>query len=176
MIMRRSRGATWIAVCACLLALGCATPPHSPSFDTSYSAPADWKLVEEGKWGLRFKIPPSLREVGFVNKSLWIHEGTNLRVIVDFSLPSSLPDSLRRKPNYSETRLQFNGLPALVCSYDQNISKGPAPLNRVVALFFLETRPGLGSPNEPSYRIEFAAEDQRNTALQILQTVRFYQL
>jgi hypothetical protein len=173
--VRKSRSATWIAVCACLLAMGCSTATYSPSFDTSYSAPADWKVVEDGKWGLRFKIPPSLRDVGFVNKSLWVHEGANLRVIVDYSLPSSLPDSLKRKPNYSETRLRINGLPALVCSYDQANSKEPVSLNRVVALFFLETRPGLGSLNEPSYRIEFAAEDQRNTALQILQTVRFYQ-
>lgn len=175
MIMRKSLRATWIAVCTCLLALGCSMTPHSPSFDTSYSAPTDWKLVEDGKWGLRFNIPPSLRDVGMVNDSLWVHEGTSLRFIVDFSLPSSLPDSLRRKPNYSETRLRINGLPALVCSYDQNTSQRPASLKRVVALFFLETRPGLGSPNEPSYRIEFAAEDQRTTALQILQTVRFYQ-
>ena len=173
--MRKSLTATWIGVCACLLALGCSTAPHSPVFDTSYSAPADWKSVEDGKWGLRFKIPPSLRDLGFVNKSLWVHEGTNLRVIVDYSVPSSSPNSLRGKPNYSETRLRINGLPALLCSYDQNISKSPASLNRVVALFFLETREGLGSPIEPSYRIEFAAEDQRNTAVQILQTVRFYQ-
>ncbi|MFY9621902.1 MAG: hypothetical protein WAM70_14195 [Pyrinomonadaceae bacterium] len=165
MIMRTSLNAIWISVGACLLALGCSTATHSPSFDTSYSAPADWKLVEDGKWGLRFNIPPSLRDVGFVNNSLWVHEGTNLRVIVDFSLP----------PNYSETRLRINGLPALVCSDDQNTGEGPASLSRVVALFFLETRPGLGSPNEPSYRIEFADEGQRTTALQILQTVRFYQ-
>lgn len=114
----------WTAVCPCLVALGCSTAPHSPSFDTSYSAPAAWKLVEEGKWGLRFNIPPSLRDVGFVNSSLWVHEGQNLRVIVDFSPPSSLPESLRRKPNYSETRLRINGLSALVCSYDQSSNKG----------------------------------------------------
>ena len=166
---------TWIAVCACLLALGCSTAPHSPSFDTSYSAPADWKLVEDGKWGLRYNVPSSLRDLGVGNNSLWVHEGTNLRVIVDFRLPSSLPDSLKRKPNYAETRLRIHGLPALVCSYDKNTNSAPDALSRVVALYFLETRPGLGSPNEPSYRVEFAAEDQRKTALEILQTVRFYQ-
>ena len=175
MFVTKSFSTTWIAICACLLAHGCSRASHSPSFDISYSAPADWQIVEDGKWGLRFNIPPSLRDMGMVNKSLWVHEGTNLRVIVDYSLPSSLPDSLKGKPNYAETRLRINGLPALVCSYDQNISKGPASLNRVVALFFLATRPGLGSPNEPSYRVEFATEDQRNTGLQILQTVRFYQ-
>ena len=174
MTRKKFLSATWIAICAGLLALGCSRASHSLSFDPSYSAPADWTLVEDGKWGLRFKIPPSLREAGFVNKSHWVHEGRDLRVIVDFSLPSSLPDSLRRKPNYSETRLRINGLSALVCSYNQNTDNDPALLNRVVALYFLETRPGLGSPNEPSYRIEFATEDQRNTALQILQTVRFY--
>jgi hypothetical protein len=145
----------------------------SLSFDTSYTAPGDWKLLDEGLWGLRLNVPPTLREVRSTKNSLWIHEGANLRVIVDFSADS--PESLKRKPNYSEVHLQVNGLPALVCSYDQSNNAAAGSLNKVVALFFLQKREQLGG-QEPSYRVEYASDNDRTTALQILQTVRFYDL
>ncbi len=92
-------------------------------------------------------------------------------MIVDFNADS--PDSLKRKPTYSEIRLQVNGLPALVCSYDQSNTAAPGSLNKVVALFFLQKRAQLGG-QEPSYRVEYASDNDRTTALQVLQTVRFY--
>lgn len=164
-----------LAICLCVLVGGCSplgrhamTPPLS--FDTSYSAPKDWKLVEDGLWGLQLNVPPTLRDSGSIKHSLWIHEGTNLRVIVDFgAYPSQ--DSLKRRPNYSEVRLQVNGLAALVCSYDQSNQVAPGSLNKVVALFFLEKRKNLGG-REPWYRVEYASDNDRTTALQILQTVR----
>jgi hypothetical protein len=166
-----------VVICAGLVAAGCSSVPANHStrlpFDTSYSAPNNWKLVEEPKWGLRFNVPPALRDTDPLNKSLWIHEGNSLRLIVDFSFPSS-SDSLKAKKNYSEVHLNVNGLSALLCSYDQSANAVSGSLNKVVALFFLETRKGLGSPYEPSYRVEFASENDRSTALQILQTVRFF--
>jgi hypothetical protein len=176
--MKKFSRAPGIIIYACLLSAGCSSLPtnHSSAarFDTLYSAPKDWRLVEDWKWGVRFNVPPNLRDREFsLNRSLWIHEGNNLRMIVDFSFTSS-PDSLKTKKNYSETRLTVNGLPALVCSYDQSANAVAGSLSKVVALFFLETRKGLGSPTEPSYRVEFAVEDDRTTALQILQTVRFF--
>jgi hypothetical protein len=128
--------------------------------------------VEEGPWGIRFNIPPALREARTTKSSLWVHEGTNLRFIVDFGANAS-QGSLKRKPNYSEVRLQVNGLPALVCSYDQSKNAAPGSLNKVVALFFLDKRKTLGG-SEPSYRVEYASDNERMMALQILQTVRFY--
>jgi hypothetical protein len=176
-VVKKSSAAVGIIACVILASAGCASLPRNHSttvhFDTSYSAPADWKLVEEWKWGLRFNVPPALRDMGVGGKSLWIHEDTNLKVIVDFSYPRSY-ESLKTRKNYSDTRLNVNGLPALVCSYDQSENAVAGSLNKVVALFFLETRKGLGSPYEPSYRVEFSAEGDRITALQILQTVRFF--
>jgi hypothetical protein len=177
--MEKSSRALGIIIYACLVSAACSSLPanHASTarFDTSYSAPNDWKLVEDGKWGIRFNVPPALSDKHFSsNKSLWIHEGENLRMIVDFSYPSSL-DSLKTKANYSETRVSVQGLPALVCSYDKSANVVAGSLNKVVALFFLETRKGLGSPYEPSYRVEFAGDNDRSTALQILQTVRFFQ-
>ena len=90
-----------------------------------------------------------------------------------FNYPSS-PDSLKAKENYTETHLTLNGLPALVCSYDQSANAVAGSLNKVVALFFLETRRGLGAPYEPSYRVEFGSKNDRARALQILQTIRFF--
>ena len=164
-----------VAMSLCFLVSGCSqSGQHSTgplSFDTSYSAPSNWKLVEEGLWGLRFNIPPGLEQKESANRSLWIHEGTNLRVIVDFGNTS--PDSVKQKPHYSEVRLVVNGLPAVVCSYDRANNSAAGSLNKVVALFFLDKRKTLGG-REPSYRVEYAADDDRATALQILQTVRFY--
>jgi hypothetical protein len=165
-----------VALCLCLLVSSCASRnQHSTtgplSFDTSYSAPIYWKVVEEGLWGIRFNIPPTLEHKKTESTHLWIHEGANLRVIVDFG--STSPDSFRQKPNYSETRLQVNGLPALVCSYDRTNNAAAGSLNKVVALFFLDKRKELGG-QEPSYRVEYASDDDRTTALQILQTVHFY--
>ena len=128
--------------------------------------------MEEGLWGIRFNIPPALQEARTTKNSLWVHEGTNLRVIVDFGANAS-QDSLKRRPNYSEVRLVVNGLPALVCSHDQSKNAAPGSLNKVVALFFLDKRKTLGG-SEPSYRVEYAADNDRAIALQILQTVRFY--
>jgi hypothetical protein len=31
-------------------------------FDASYTAPKDWQLVEDGKWGIQLKVPPSSRD------------------------------------------------------------------------------------------------------------------
>jgi hypothetical protein len=156
-----------------LLSMGCArlSPKPQPVFDTSYNAPVYWKVVEEPLWGIRFSLPRSLRDKE-TTKSLWIHEDTNLRVIVDFnnSVPSK---STKAKPNYSETKIQFNGLPALVCTYDNSAKAAPGSLNKVVALFYLGKREVLGG-QEPSYRVEYASDDLRTTAFQILQTVRFY--
>ena len=172
---RSLRITTAIVTGLCFLVVGCSlrgrgstTPPLS--FDTSYSAPRDWKLLEEGPWGIRLNVPPTLRDTGPGNN--WILEGTNLRVIVDFGDTS--PESLKQQPHYAEVRLLVNGLSALVCSYDHATDGGTGSLNKVVALFFLEKRKQLGAPREPSYRVEYAKDDDRTVALQILQTVRFY--
>ena len=128
--------------------------------------------MEDGKWGLRLNVPPSVIDAGVTNNSLWVHEGPNLRVIIDFSRPPS-PELLQRKKNYLESRLNIHGLPALLCAYDEPAARGA--LTKVVQLVFLETRKGLGSPYEPSYRVEYRSEGDRPTAMEILQTVRFYQ-
>jgi hypothetical protein len=65
--------------------------------------------------GIQLKVPPSLREIP-PSDSIWIHEGSNFRVIVDFS-PSS-PQTLSQMPNYSPVRQNINGLAAVLCSYD----------------------------------------------------------
>ena len=171
--MKRSARAGAIgALVLCLLSASCAgLPPKPQAFDTSYTAPLHWKVVEDGLWGIRFNVPLSVQDKQ-TTKNLWIHEGVNLRVIVDFgdSAPSK---SLKGKPNYSEARIQFNGLPALVCTYDKSLNAAPDSLNKVVALFYLESRKVVGG-GEPSYRVEYASDDQRATAFQIFQTVRFY--
>jgi len=148
------------------------TPPPSIPFDTSYSAPSDWKLIDDGLWGLRLNVPPTFQDKGFVKKSLWVHEGTSVRLIIDFGNTSS--DSLKQQQHYSEVRLPINGLPALVCTYEQSNNVTAGSLKKVIALFFLEKRERLGATREPSYRVEYASDDDRNIALQILQTVRFY--
>lgn len=172
-LMKKSAHAAAISVLVlCLLASGCSRLSQQPqSFDTSYSAPVYWKVVEDGPWGIRFNLPPWVHDKE-TTKTLWIHEGTNLRVIVDYneSVPSK---ATKAKPNYSETRIQFNGLPAVVCTYDNSTKAAPGSLNKVVALFYLGKREVLGG-QEPSYRVEYASDDQRPTAFQILQTVRFY--
>jgi hypothetical protein len=160
-----------------LVAAGCSLRgPHSPTsplpFDTSYSAPKDWQLLDEPLWGIRLNVPPTLRENERGHKSLWINEGANLRVTVDFGNTS--PELLKQQPHYAEARLVINGLPALVCSYDHTANMATGSLNKVVALFFLEKRKELGAPREPSYRVEYTSDDDRTIALQILQTVRFY--
>jgi hypothetical protein len=163
------------AICAlalCLFSASCSgLSPQPQAFDTSYTAPLHWKVVEEPLWGIRFNVPLSVRDKE-TTKNLWIHEGTNLRVIVDFG-DSGPSKSIKAKPNYSETRIQFNGLPALVCTYDKSANAAPDSLNKVVALFYLESREVVGG-GEPSYRVEYASDSQRATAYQILQTVRFY--
>ena len=176
-MIRLPRMTAPIAIALCFLLTGCSllgrlstTPPLS--FDTTYSAPKDWKLVDDGKWGLRLNVPPTVRDTGFVHRSLWIHEGTNLRVIIDFG--STSPDSLKQQPHYSEARVLVNGLPALVISCESSNNATAGSLNKVVALFFLEKRKQLGAPREPSYRVEYASDDERTVALQILQTVRLY--
>lgn len=172
-LMKKSaRVAAIGAMVLCLLSAGCSRLSTKPqSFDTSYSAPVYWKVVEDGLWGIRFNLPPWVHDKQ-IAKSLWVHEGTNLRVIVDFnqSVPSK---STKAKPNYTETKIQFNGLPAVVCTYDNSAKAAPGALNKVVALFYLGKREVLGG-QEPSYRVEYASDDQRTTAFQILQTVRFY--
>jgi hypothetical protein len=175
-MIRPPRMTAPIAMGLCFLFAGCSlrgrsTTPPLP-FDTSYSAPKDWKLLEEGPWGIRLNVPPMLRDTGSRHKSLWIHEGTNLRVTIDFG--DTAPDSLKQQPHYTETRLEINGLPALVCSYDHTTDVGAGSLNKVVALFFIEKRKQLGAPREPSYRVEYTRDDDRTIALEILQTVRFY--
>jgi hypothetical protein len=139
------------------------------SFDTSYSAPGDWKVVEDGMWGLRLNVPATFRDLGPKNH-VWIHEGPNLRVVIDFG--SLSPDSVRKLPHYTEAYFVVNGLRTLVCSYEsKNAAAGS--LNKVVALFFLENRRSLGGA-EPSYRVEYGKDQDQTIALQILQTVRFF--
>ena len=161
----------WLLAAGCSLSGGHSTTSPLP-FDTSYSAPTDWQLLDEPPWGIRLNVPPTLREKEPGHKSLWINEGANLRVIVDFGNTS--PESLKQQPHYAEARLVINGLPALVCSYDQGANMATGSLNKVVALFFLEKRKELAAPREPSYRVEYTRDDDRAIALQILQTVRFY--
>lgn len=165
-----------IGICALLLYLfsvSCSgvSPERQPLFDTSYTAPFHWRIVEEPLWGIRFNVPRSVRDKDTTN-SLRIQEGTDLRVIVDFgaSVPSK---AIKAKPNHSESSIQFNGLPALVCTYDNAANAAPGSLNKVVALFYLDKRKVLGG-QEPSYRVEYASDAERTTAFQILQTVRFY--
>jgi hypothetical protein len=162
------------AMFVCLFTAGCSAPSSRPQsfFDTSYTAPWDWKVVDEPLWGIRLNVPPSVRATETTN-NLWIHDGTKLRLIIDFGSSVS-PKSLKVRPNYSETRLTVNGLPALVCTYDKSASAAAGSLNKVVALFFLESRKSLGGGGEPSYRVEYASDAERTTAFQILQTVRFY--
>lgn len=170
---KSARVAAISALTLYLVLVGCSTASPKPQpFDTSYRPPIYWKVVEEPKWGIRFNLPLFVQDKETTN-SLWIHEGTNLRVIVDFGTPGP-SKSVRAKPNYSETRIQFNGLPALVCTYDKSPNAAPHSLNKVVALFYLESREVVGAGAEPSYRVEYASDDQRATAFQILQTVRFY--
>lgn len=173
-MIKRTKLKTPFVIVLCLVVAGlpsCARRSSTgpASFDTSYSAPSDWKVVEDGMWGLRLNVPATLRDLGPKN-SVWIHEGTNLRVVIDFG--STSPDSLKKLPHYSEARFVVNGLRALVCSYESR-NPGPGSLNKVVALFFLEYRKTLGSA-EPSYRVEYANDDDQAIALQILQTVRFF--
>jgi hypothetical protein len=173
-MIKRAKLMTPIVIVLCLVVAGVAScvrrsSTGPASFDTSYSAPSDWKVVEDGMWGLRLKVPATLRDLGPKN-DVWIHEAPNLRLVIDFGNTSL--DSLRQRPHYSEARFVVNGLRALVCTYEYK-NPGPGSLNKVVALFFLEKRKSLGGA-EPSYRVEYAKDDDQAIALQILQTVHFF--
>lgn len=162
---------TVIAAISIVMA-GCSYPKivtNGLSSDASLSIPKDWKLVEEPKWGIRFKVPASLQMKGVENGSLWTHENDDLRVIVNFGRNPDLT-KLSQKKNYKQEDVSVNGLKALLCTYEEEKPK----FNRVAILIFIDKRKELGSPNEPSYRVEFSFESDQKTAVRILQTVRFY--
>ncbi len=149
-------------------------------FNISFTPPDDWKVVEEGKWGIRFQVPLGLQE-RYTNR-LWIQENDSLRVVVDFGpddFSSFISDKLRQKTlgfkkNYSQKVLRVNGLKTLICTYEQQPHSGTQSFRRVAALIHLEKREQLGAAREPSYRVEYKSDSDLKTALQILQTVRFY--
>jgi hypothetical protein len=156
-----------------VVGVGCKSYLSKLSFDTSYSPPADWKIVQDGKWGLQFHVPSSVNVEGHMDNPRWIHEGTNLRVIVDFG-GKFAQESLRQRKNYVEARMNFNGLDALVCSYDDDASRGDQPFPKRMALYFLKSRNTVAPGREPSFVVEYASDRERTTALRILQTVRFF--
>jgi hypothetical protein len=94
-LMLRPRATTPTVMGLCFLFAGCSLRDRSTrppiAFDTSYSAHKDWKLLEEGPWGIRLNVPPTLRETRPGHKSLWIHEGTNLResLLISGTLPQT---------------------------------------------------------------------------------------
>lgn len=141
--------------------------------------PGNWQNIDDYKWGIRFRIPPGLTEK--YSGNLWVHENDSLRIIVDFgpnSLVSYIADKVQLKTagfkkNYAQKVVTLNGLKTLICSYENATGKPTEPL-KTVELIYLEKREHLGAPREPSYRVEYKSGNDQQMAMQILQSVGFF--
>jgi hypothetical protein len=144
------------------------------------SWPDDWKLIEEPKWGIRFRVPPDLKEREQGN--LWIHENDSLKVIVDFGaegVGAYISEKVRLKTigfekNYAQKIMTHNGLKTLICSYEKSAGVIDETYSRVLELIYLENRGYPGPSREPVYRVEYKIKHDHQIAMQILQSVTFF--
>jgi hypothetical protein len=143
--------------------------------EPSHSWPVAWKVIEEPKWGIRFRVPPDLKER--IQGNLWIHENNSLKVIVDFGtdgLGSYLSEVIRRKTmglkkNYAQKIMTQNGL-----KYEKPAGVNNDVYSRIIELIYLKNREYPDPLTEPSYRVEYKTEDDQQIAIQILQSVTFF--
>jgi hypothetical protein len=149
-----------------LASLGLALPDIYSVFNELSLAPRDswpddWKVIEEPKWGIRFRVPPDLKERQQGN--LWIHENDSLKVIVDFGadgLGSYISEKVRLKTiglkkNYAQKIMKHNGVKTLICSYEKSAGAIDDTYSRVIELIYLKSRGYPGPLNEPAYRVEY---------------------
>lgn len=144
----------------CLLTLNCSTS-------------SDWRTIDDPKWGFKLDVPATLHDKKFEGKNLWIHEDDQLRVIVDFgNVPSQA--ELNRKKNYRQTAIRINGYDAVIYTYTEQLNPAKKQFERVATLIFQESPASYGEGKPPAFRVEYISEKDLETAMQILQTVRFY--
>jgi hypothetical protein len=140
------------------------------SFSIACSA---WKTIEEPKWGFKLDVPPTLEDKKFEGKNLWVHEDSQLRVVVDFGTVQPFPE-LKSKKNYIETPVVVNGYDAIVCTFIEQENSPGLQFENVAVLIFQAGPESYGEGKPPVFRVEYGSEKDVGTALRILQTVRFY--
>lgn len=118
-------------------------------------------------------MPRTFSEKGFEGNSQWVHENGSMRVIVDYR-KNPAATTLRQKREFKQKTVRFNDLDALLCYFVEPPASEKGTEKKVLTIFFVEKRKQLGAPNEPSFRVEFLSHSERDIALRILQTVRFY--
>jgi hypothetical protein len=134
----------------------------------------DWKTIDDGKWGFRLDVPATLQDKKFEGKHLWVHEDARMRVIVDFGETRSQTVELNRKKNYKQTFLRVNGYDAIIFTYNEQLNPEKQQFDKVATLIFQESPESYGEGKPPSFRVEYISDKDLETAIQILQTVRFY--
>jgi hypothetical protein len=130
---------------------------------------SSWKTIDDPKWGFRIDVPATLQDKQFEQKNLWIHENSELRVIIDFGETPS-PIELSRIENYKQTEMSVNGYKAISGTYNSRKQRLP----NVAFLIFQEGPESYGSGKPPVFRVEYGSDDNSETAMKILKTVRFY--
>lgn len=144
------------------------------------SMPVNWKTIEEPKWRIRIKVPSDAVEQD--QGDLWVHKNDSIKVIVDFGkdgLDSFVSEIVRvktgfLKKNYSQRILMQNGLKTMICSYEKAPDLRSDQNSKVVELVHLESR-DLMIGAKPTFRVEFKSETEKQIALQILQSVTFFE-
>jgi hypothetical protein len=133
----------------------------------------DWKTIEDDKWGFQLDLPATLQDKKFEGKSLWVHEDARLRVIVDFGKAPSQAE-LSRKKNYRQKAMQINGYDAAIYTYNEQLNPDKQQFDKVATLIFQLRPKSYGEGKPPLFRVEYTSDSDLETAMQILQTVRFY--
>jgi hypothetical protein len=135
---------------------------------------SSWKTIDDPKWGFRIDVPSILQDKNFEGKDLWVHENAQMRVIVDFGkVPSQAELSLKR--DFKQTVTQVNGYNAVIFTYHEQSNPKKQQFNKAAALVFQESPKSYGEGKPPVFRVEYVSESDMETALKILQTVRFYE-
>jgi hypothetical protein len=131
------------------------------------------KTIEEPKWGFKFDVPATLEEKQFEDKNLWVHEDDQIRVVVDFGTLNA-PTELKNKKDYTERFFRVNGYNAIICTYVESEDSERRLFENVATLIFQESPKSYGEGKPPVFRVEYGSEKDLGTALQILQSVRFF--
>jgi hypothetical protein len=142
-------------------------------FTRSLLIPGEWKVIDEPKWGIRFKAPTSIKEERKSDKGDWVHSDDRLSLIISFEKNPS-QNQLRRKIAYQETAGHKSELRSRICYYEEQSIMNQMAIKRIIALYFLDKRETLGAPNEPSFKVEYFSEGDQQNAYRILQTVELY--
>jgi hypothetical protein len=135
---------------------------------------SSWKTIDDPKWGFRIDVPSTLQDKDFEGKHLWVHEDAQMRVIVDFGKVPSQAE-LSRKNNFKQTVARINGYDAVIYTYNEQSNSPKQQFNKAAMLIFQESPKSYGEGKPPIFRVEYASENDLETALKILQTVRFYE-